>query len=316
MRGPVEISGGNVFLNGAASGIIVPGNSTADDNDLRVSITGGNVTIIADNPGAGYNGLGIQSPNIYINSDEYVNIYGKDIAVFSPQSVDGTDRTIQILAVGKGSVISNSEESPYNVVHVNGAGETTSDPTTTINPANYTEVDHAIDKANALIRDHYVDFSKVDEAVAGVDRNVTVLNQAKADAMAQAIEDAIAGLTYRPADYTKVDEAIDRAESLVPGDYTDFSAVNKAIAAVERGKNITEQEKVNAMAKAIDDAIMNLEKKQEAPAVSGDTDFKGTNSPEIGDNSNIIFWVVLVAAAGVVLTGTGYIFIREKEYSR
>lgn len=41
--------------------------------------------------------------------------------------------------------------------------------------------------------------------------------------------------------------------------YKDFSAVEAAIAAVVRGKDITEQAEVDAMAKAINDAIAGLE---------------------------------------------------------
>ena len=84
--------------------------------------------------------------------------------------------------------------------------------------------------------------------------------------MAKAIEDAIAALTYKDADYTKVDEAIEKANALNKDDYKDFSAVDAAIQAVVRGKNITEQDAVDAMAKAIEDAIAALEE-VETPVV-------------------------------------------------
>lgn len=44
-------------------------------------------------------------------------------------------------------------------------------------------------------------------------------------------------------------------------DYKDFSGVEAAVKAVVRDKNITEQSEVDAMAKAIEDAIAALEKK-------------------------------------------------------
>ncbi len=260
-RGPVSITGGDVYLNGAINGIIVPGNSTADDNNNLVSITGGNVTIIADNPGEEYFGFGISAPNIYINTDNYLSVYGEDIAVFSPTSPDGTNREVQILAVGEGSIFSNSEESIYNIVHVNDAGSTTSIPETTISTANYTAVDNAIEKANGLNKDYYVDFSGVETALAAVERDVLVIYQANVDAMATAIEEAIAALQYKAADYTKVEEAIAKAEALNPDDYTDFSAVEAAINAVVEGKNITEQDEVDAMATAIEEAIAALQYK-------------------------------------------------------
>lgn len=63
------------------------------------------------------------------------------------------------------------------------------------------------------------------------------------------------------ADYTKVDEAIAKAEKLNKDDYVDFSGVEAAIKAVEKDLDITDQDKVDAMAKAIEDAMKALEKK-------------------------------------------------------
>lgn len=65
-------------------------------------------------------------------------------------------------------------------------------------------------------------------------------------------------LTYKPADYTAVDAAIAKAGALNRDDYTDFSAVDAAINAVDRSKNITRQADVDAMAKAIETALAAL----------------------------------------------------------
>ena len=73
-------------------------------------------------------------------------------------------------------------------------------------------------------------------------------------------------MTYLPADYTKVDEAIAKANALNKDAYTNFTAVETAINAVVRDKNITEQDKVDAMAQAIENAITALvEKPTEVP---------------------------------------------------
>ena len=66
-------------------------------------------------------------------------------------------------------------------------------------------------------------------------------------------------MTYLPADYTKVDAAIAKANALNKDDYKDFSGVEAAVNAVVRDKNITEQSEVDAMAKAIEDAIAALQ---------------------------------------------------------
>ena len=68
-------------------------------------------------------------------------------------------------------------------------------------------------------------------------------------------------MTYLPADYTKVDAAIAKANALNKDNYKDFSAVEAAVKAVVRDKNITEQSEVDAMAKAIEDAINALVRK-------------------------------------------------------
>ena len=134
------------------------------------------------------------------------------------------------------------------------------------NPADYSAVDAAIAKANALEKDNYKDFSAVEAAINTVVRDKNITEQGEVDAMAQAIENAITALQYKDADYTKVDEAIAKANALNKDAYANFTAVETAINAVVRDKNITEQDEVDAMAKAIEDAMAALvEKPTEAP---------------------------------------------------
>ncbi len=79
--------------------------------------------------------------------------------------------------------------------------------------------------------------------------------------MTNELSRGISSLEYVDADYTKVDEAIRKAETLNPNDYMDFSAVEETIDAVIRDKKINEQDAVDAMAKAIENAIAKLQKK-------------------------------------------------------
>ncbi len=142
-------------------------------------------------------------------------------------------------------------------------------PRFTDNPADYSAVDAAIAKANDLNRDDYKDFSAVEAAINLVVPGKTLAEQAEVDAMAQAIENAITALQYKDADCTKVDEAIAKANALNRDAYTDFTAVEEAINAVVRDKNITEQDEVDAMAQAIENAITALVKKPtEAPTAT------------------------------------------------
>ena len=89
------------------------------------------------------------------------------------------------------------------------------------------------------------------------------------------------------ADYSNVDNAVAKANALNKEDYKDFSAVEAAVNAVIRDKNIDEQSEVDAMAAAIEEAIANLE----------------MNAPQTGDSSLIELWLILLLISGCVLFG-------------
>ena len=65
--------------------------------------------------------------------------------------------------------------------------------------ADYTKVDAAIKKANALKKDDYKDFSGVKNAVKAVVRGKNITEQSEVDKMAKAIENAISALEKKPA---------------------------------------------------------------------------------------------------------------------
>ena len=68
------------------------------------------------------------------------------------------------------------------------------------NPADYSAVDAAIAKANALEKDNYKDFSAVEAAINTVVRDKNITEQGEVDAMAQAIENAMAALVEKPTE--------------------------------------------------------------------------------------------------------------------
>ena len=99
-------------------------------------------------------------------------------------------------------------------------------------------------------------------------------------------------LSIEPADYSAVDAAIAKANALNKDDYKDFSAVDAALSAVVRGKTLREQAAVDAMAKAIEDAITALEKKP----------VKTTEQlPQTGDDSNLALWTALLLVSGAAI---------------
>ena len=199
--------------------------------------------------------------------------------------------------------------------------------------ADYTKVDAAIAKANVLNKDNYKDLTAVETAVNAVVRDKNITEQSEVDAMAQAIEDAIAALQYKDADYTKVDAAIAKANALNKGNYKDFSAVETAVNAVARGKNITEQGEVDAMAKAIEDAIAALQYKDAdkttpapaatatpAPAATATPAPAATATPQYtipqtGDTSNPALLVVLMLVSGSAAIGTAVVGSKKKYHT-
>ena len=201
--------------------------------------------------------------------------YGEVVAKSHVYYYDANDATVN----ADGAESKTSEEFTNGTV-ANSLGDAFAQgklyPVFTTDPADYTKVDAAITQVNALNKDNYKDFSAVEAAVNAVVRDKKIAEQPAVDAMAKAIEDAIAALQYKDADYTKVDAAIAKANALKKDDYKDFSAVEAAINAVVRDKNIMEQSEVDKMAKAIEDAIAALVKK---PSSGGGSSSGGSSSP-------------------------------------
>lgn len=122
--------------------------------------------------------------------------------------------------------------------------------------ADYTEVTEAkkrIPSDLTLYTDETV--QALEDVLKDVKYDLDITQQDTVDGYADAINKAIDQLEYKAADYTEVDKAIEKANKLNKDNYKDFSKVEDAIKTVVRSKNITEQDEVDAMAKAINDAI-------------------------------------------------------------
>ena len=230
-----------------------------------------------------------------------IKVNGQEVA--NPVDLEAGTYTVEVNA-------DNCEVFESNITITADTATHTQNIAMTYLPADYTKVDEAIAKANALNKDNYKDFTVVESAVNAVVRDKNITEQSEVDAMAKAIEDAIAALQYKDADYTKVDEAIAKANALKKDDYKDFSGVEAAVNAVVRGKNITEQSEVDKMAKDIEDAIAALEKKP-ASTKAGASD-KG---PRTGDTSNLALWFALLFVSGGAVIGTTAVS-RKKKHNR
>ena len=230
-----------------------------------------------------------------------IKVNGQEVA--NPVDLEAGTYTVEVSA-------DNCEVFNLNITITADTATHTQTIAMTYLPADYTKVDEAISKANALNKDNYKDFSAVETAVNAVVRDKNITEQSEVDAMAKTIEDAIAALQYKDADYTKVDAAIAKAKAMNKDDYKDFSGVETAVKAVVRGKNITEQSEVDKMAKAIEDAIAALEKKP-ASTKPGTSD----KSPQTGDTSNLALWISLLFVSGGAAIGTTVVS-RKKKYNR
>ena len=127
-------------------------------------------------------------------------------------------------------------------------------------PADYTQVDSEIQKIPSDLT-VYTDetVTALNNAVNAVDRSLDKSQQATVDGYAAAIKAAREGLKYKPADYTSVETA----KSKVPSDSSVYTAeswqnLQNKINAVVEGLDITQQSRVNAFAKDIEDAIAAL----------------------------------------------------------
>ena len=118
------------------------------------------------------------------------------------------------------------------------------------------------------------------------------------------------------------DAAIAKAKALNKDNYKDFSAVETAVNAVVRGKSITEQGEVDAMAQAIEDAIAALQYKDAdkttpAPAATATPAPAATATPQYtipqtGDTSNPALLVVLMLVSGSAAIGTAVVASKRK----
>ena len=238
-----------------------------DDLNLTNCFVYDTAISIADNSQNSHDHFGIFAGDLYRNLPNYTatittnNCYYGKVTLplgsnIEPVKDTSTEKTVEEFADGTVTGLLGASFANGNGFPILGSS-----------PADYTSVDAALAEANELDRTLYTDLSAVDTAVANVVRGYGIARQSEVDAMAQAIRDALEHLTRKGANYADVDAAITKANALNKDDYTNFAAVQAAIDAVDRTKDITKQSEVDAMAAAIQSALAALEKKP-APAAA------------------------------------------------
>ena len=150
--------------------------------------------------------------------------------------------------------------------------------------ADYTKVNEAKAKVPSNLNIYTEEtVNALQEALDAVEEGKNITEQETVDGYANAINEAISKLVLKDADYKKVNEA----KAKVPSNlniYTEetVNALQEALDAVEEGKNITEQTEVDAMAKAIYEAISKL--------VLKDANYKKVNEAKAKVPSNLTIY--------------------------
>ena len=109
----------------------------------------------------------------------------------------------------------------------------------TYRSADYTKVDEAVAKADALNEADYTDFSAVKAALEAVDRTKNITQQAEVDAMAQAIEDAVSGLTRKSTGSDRDDSSSTPSYPVTAPDKADNGSVSVSPKNAIQGSTVT-----------------------------------------------------------------------------
>ncbi len=236
-------------------------------------------------------------PADYSKVEEAIASAPKDLTKYTEETVTALNKALE--AVEQNLDITHQEE-------VNAMAEAieTAVKNLTYKPADYSKVEEAVASVPKDLTKYTEETVRaVNEALEAVVEEYDITHQEEVNAMAEAIETAVKNLTYKPADYSKVEEAIASA----PKDLTKYTeetvtALNKALEAVEQNLDITHQEEVNAMAEAIETAVKNLVLKAveepQPPTVTSLAAPKSVKARSVAYNKIKISWKKVTNASG------------------
>ena len=165
--------------------------------------------------------------------------------------------------------------------------------------ADYSQLSRIVAAAQSLNPNDFTNYEIVQAVIDSIDYSLYEYQQDEVDAKYLELLEAMDKLEERDAaDYSDVEAAKAEANALNKNDYVDFSGVTAAVSAVVYGKYADEQDEVNAMAKAIRDAINAL-----VPLANLSSD----NYDIIADNANniIVFTADCIELYQESLTASG-----------
>lgn len=126
-------------------------------------------------------------PADYTKVDEAIAKIPSDLSVY-------TEETVKAVNAAKDAVVRNKRVTEQAVVDGYADAINAAVDALVYKTADYSKVDTAIAKAEALNKADYKDFSAVENAIKAVKRDLDITKQAEVDAMAKAIEDVMAAL--------------------------------------------------------------------------------------------------------------------------
>lgn len=233
---------GYVYNLNIVSGTINSNGEFFIDNNFNM--TGGNLTINTEDK-SGVNGIYVLNQ---VNIDNgNINIKANGCGIFVTGGKNSIDK--DGITINGGNISVSSKGSRIPAIRA-GSTSATCEKNITVKGGNFTlggdlgiYADHGkiyINHINSFNADNVRNQDEIIKVSSSHQENEVII---------------------KPADYSKVDEAISKAEKLNKSDYKNFSAVEEAIKAVDRSKNVLEQQEVNAMAEAIYNAINSLKLK-------------------------------------------------------
>ena len=298
----IKITGGNIDVSaklyGMCSGnntykkdVYIETTGTIDfkDSSIGIALANGNLTIKKGN-------IILKEGNqLYVNSKsntqgtvtiekaDYTKVNEAKSKVPADLSVY-TDESVKALQDALAAVVEDKDVTEQ--IAVNGYATSIENAIVGLKykPADYTKVNEAKAKVPSNLNIYTEEtVNALQEALDAVEEGKNITEQETVDGYANAINEAISKLVLKDADYKKVNEA----KAKVPSNlniYTEetVNALQEALDAVEEGKNITEQTEVDAMAKAIYEAISKL--------VLKDANYKKVNEAKAKVPSNLTIY--------------------------
>lgn len=133
----------------------------------------------------------VLKPADYSRVNEQINTVPEHLEYYTDKTVNALNEILNGIDYGlditKQEVVNSYAEQLQNAISA-----------LEYKPADYTEYDKAVEQAKSLNQDDYLDFSKVDAALAVDMTNKNITEQAEVDAQTEAITDAINGLELKP----------------------------------------------------------------------------------------------------------------------